>query len=395
MKVIKDPIHGYILLDDLALKLIDTPEMQRLRRIRQLGLSNLVYPGANHTRFEHSLGTLHLADQLLDQLAIAGKERDEVRAAALLHDIGHGPFSHATEGLIIQHTGRSHDDVEKLISDSAIADVLDAHSLDPAHITQLIKGETAYGQLLNSEFDVDRMDYLIRDAHYTGVAYGVIDYVRLIHEMEIQNQNLVVGEGGLQAAESLLVSRFLMHPTVYYHHVSRIGEAMLVHAVEALLRAGLEPACLRKMDDYELIMALRSSEGYSRDVIARIDQRRLFKRALYVGKDMVNVEKILMLRGQMEKIENEIAEEAGVPEGYVLLDIPRRPEIIEMRAKILVNGKMKRLDEASHLVRILVDAQWDNWKLGVYAPEEYKDAVERVAKEMLDVRKPLVQQRFC
>ena len=395
MKVIKDPIHGYILLDDLALKLIDTPEMQRLRRIRQLGLSNLVYPGANHTRFEHSLGTLHLADQLLDQLAIAGKERDEVRAAALLHDIGHGPFSHATEGLIIQHTGRSHDDVEKLISDSAIADVLDAHSLDPAHITQLIKGETAYGQLLNSEFDVDRMDYLIRDAHYTGVAYGVIDYVRLIHEMEIQNQNLVVGEGGLQAAESLLVSRFLMHPTVYYHHVSRIGEAMLVHAVEDLFRAGLEPACLRKMDDYELIMALRSSEGYSRDVIARIDQRRLFKRALYVGKDMVNVEKILMLRGQMEKIENEIAEEAGVPEGYVLLDIPRRPEIIEMRAKILVNGKMKRLDEASHLVRILVDAQWDNWKLGVYAPEEYKDAVERVAKEMLDVRKPLVQQRFC
>lgn len=395
MKVIKDPIHGYILLDDLALELIDTPEMQRLRRIRQLGLSNLVYPGANHTRFEHSLGTLHLADQLLDQLAIAGKERDEVRAAALLHDIGHGPFSHATEGLIIQHTGRSHDDVEELISDSAIADVLDAYSLDPAHITQLIKGETAYGQLINSEFDVDRMDYLVRDAHYTGVAYGVIDYVRLIHEMEIQNQNLVVGEGGLQAAESLLVSRFLMHPTVYYHHVSRIGEAMLVHAVEDLFRAGLEPVCLRKMDDYELIMALRSSEGYSRDIIARIDQRKLFKRALYVGKDMINVEKMLMLRGQTEKIENEIAEEAGVPEGYVLLDIPKRPEIIEMRAKILVNGKMERLDEASHLVRILVDAQWDNWKLGVYAPEEYKDAVEQVAKEILNVRKPLVQQRFC
>ncbi len=394
MKVVKDPIHGYILLDDLALELIDTPEMQRLRRIRQLGLSNLVYPGANHTRFEHSLGTLHLADQLLGQLGIAGKDRGEVRAAALLHDVGHGPFSHAMEGLIIQHTGRSHDDVEKLISNSTIADVLDAHSLDPAHIAQLIKGETAYGQLINSELDVDRMDYLTRDAHYTGVAYGVIDYVRLIHEMEIQNQNLVVGEGGLQAVESLLVSRFLMHPTVYYHHVSRIGEAMLVHAVEALLRAGLEPAMLREMDDYELIMTLRSSEGYSRDIIARIDQRRLFKRALYVGKDMVNVEKMLMLRGQTEKIENEIAEEAGVQEGYVLLDIPRRPEIIEMRAKILVNGKMKRLDEASHLVNILVDVQWDNWKLGVYAPEEYKGAVEQVAKEMLDVKKPLVQQRL-
>lgn len=395
MKVIRDPVHGYILLDELALELIDAPEMQRLRRIRQLGLSNLVYPGANHTRFEHSLGTLHLVDQLLDQLGIAGKERGEVRAAALLHDIGHGPFSHATEGLLKKHTGKKHDDVGYLISSSKIADVLRAHALDASRIAELIKGNSLLGQLINSELDVDRMDYLMRDAHYTGVAYGIIDHVRLIHEMELREQNLVVGGRGTQAAESLLVSRFLMHPTVYYHHVSRIGEAMLVHAVEDLFRAGLKPTVLRRMDDYELIMTLRSSEGYSRDIIARIDQRRLFKRALYVGKDMVNVEKMLMLRGQTEKIENEIAEEAGVPEGYVLLDIPRRPEIIEMRAKILVNGKMKRLDEASHLVRILVDAQWDNWKLGVYAPEEYKDAVGRVAKEMLNVRKPLVQQRFC
>ncbi|MDI6888895.1 MAG: HD domain-containing protein [Methanocellales archaeon] len=394
MKVIRDPIHGYIALDDLALALIDTPEMQRLRRIRQLGLSNFVYPGANHTRFEHSLGTLHLTDQLLDQLQVTGKERDDVRAAALLHDIGHGPFSHATEGLILQHMGRSHADVEKLISSSTIADVLEAHSLDPANIAQIIRGETAYGQLINSEIDVDRMDYLVRDAHYTGVAYGIIDYVRLIHEMELCEEQLVIREGGIQAAESLLVSRFLMHPTVYYHHVSRIAEAMFTHAIEELIHSGLDPVELSRMDDYELMTLLRSSKGYPKKICECMDNRRLFKRALYVGKDCVNVERMLKLRDQARKVESEIAKESGVPEGHVLLDIPKRPEMVEMKARILVNGEMKRLDEVSHLVRILVDAQWDNWKLGVYAPEEYKEKVGEAASVILGIRKPPVQHRL-
>ncbi|UZE92791.1 MAG: HD domain-containing protein [Methanosarcinales archaeon] len=394
MKVIRDPIHGYIVLDDLALALIDTPEMQRLRRIRQLGLSNFVYPGANHTRFEHSLGTLHLTDQLLHQLQVTGPERDEVRAAALLHDIGHGPFSHATEELIRQRTGKGHDDVEGRISNGAIANVLKAHSLDSVRIAQLIQGETAYGQLINSEIDVDKMDYLVRDAHYTGVAYGTIDYVRLIHEMELCEEQLVIREGGIQAAESLLVSRFLMHPTVYYHHVSRIAEAMFAHAIEELIRSGLDPVELSGMDDYELMMLLRSSKGYSKEICERMDNRRLFKRALYVGKDSVNVERMLKLRDEARKVESEIAKESGVPEGHVLLDIPKRPEMIEMKARVMVNGEMKRLDEISHLVRILVDAQWDNWKLGVYAPEEYKEKVGEAASIILSVRKPPVQHKL-
>lgn len=383
MKVVKDPIHGYILLDELALGLIDTPEVQRLRRIRQLGLSNFVYPGANHTRFEHSLGTLHLADQLLDQLGIAGKERDEVQAAALLHDIGHGPFSHSTEELLEKYTGKTHYDIGHLVTSGRIADILYPHSLDPSIIAKLIRGESALGQLINSELDVDRMDYLVRDAYYTGVAYGVIDHVRLIHEMELRDEWLVVREGGLQVAESLLVSRFLMHPTVYFHHVSRIGEAMLEHAAEALIESGLEPTTLRRMDDYELMAALRSAKGYPHDIAERMDERRLFKRALYMGKDSVDIERMLELRRQSKKIESEIAEEAGLPEGYVLLDIPKRPEIVEMRARILVNDEMRRLDEASHLVRILVDAQWDNWKLGVYTPEEHRMKVGKVARDYL------------
>ncbi|MDD2778108.1 MAG: HD domain-containing protein [Methanocellales archaeon] len=382
MKVVKDPVHGYILLDGLALGLIDTPEVQRLRRIRQLGLSNFVYPGANHTRFEHSLGTLHLVDMLLNTLSIDDEERDEVRAAALLHDIGHGPFSHSTEGILERYTGKNHDDVGDLIT-GEIADILEAQSLDPSHISKLILGETPLGQLINSELDADRMDYLVRDAYYTGVAYGVIDYVRLIYEMEFRDELLVVREGGLQAAESLLISRFLMHPTVYFHHVSRIGEAMLSHATEALIEIGLEPNMLKRMDDSELMATLRNAKGYPRDIAERMDRRRLFKRAIYMGKDSVDIERVLEFQNQYKKIESEMAREAGLPGGYVLLDIPKRLEIAEGRSRILIKDEMKHLDEVSQLVRILVDAQWDNWKLGVYTPEEHRAKVEKVARNYL------------
>ncbi|MDD2666078.1 MAG: HD domain-containing protein [Methanocellales archaeon] len=383
MKVVKDPVHGYILLDGLALELIDTPEVQRLRRIRQLGLSNFVYPGANHTRFEHSLGTLHLVDMLLKTLSIDDKERDEVRAAALLHDIGHGPFSHSTEGILERYTGKNHDDVGEIIMMGEIADILESRSIDPSHVSKLILGETPLGQLINSELDADRMDYLVRDAYYTGVAYGVIDYVRLIYEMEFRDELLVVREGGLQAAESLLISRFLMHPTVYFHHVSRIGEAMLSHATEALIEAGLEPSMLKRMDDSELMATLRSAKGYPHDIAERMDRRRLFKRAIYMGKDSVDIERVLEFQNQSKKIESEMAREAGLPEGYVLLDIPKLLEIAEGRSKIVIKDEMKHLDEVSQLVRTLVNAQWDNWKLGVYTPEEHRAKVEKVARDYL------------
>ncbi|MDO9096669.1 MAG: HD domain-containing protein, partial [Candidatus Methanoperedens sp.] len=174
MKVIRDPIHDYIELDELALALIDTPQVQRLRRIRQLGFSNLVYPGANHTRFEHSLGVYHLAGCLVKQ--IDENKREELLAAAMLHDIGHGPFSHATEELIERYTRKRHDDAEELLRKGAISDVLRDFSLSPSSIAAHIKGETYIGQIINSEIDVDRMDYLVRDAHYTGVAFGLIDH---------------------------------------------------------------------------------------------------------------------------------------------------------------------------------------------------------------------------
>ena len=388
MKVIRDPIHDYIELDDLALALIETPQMQRLRRIRQLGFSNLVYPGANHTRFEHSLGVYHLAKHLVKQ--VVEQQRNELLAAALLHDIGHGPFSHATEDLIMRYTRKSHEDIEEFLRKGEVSDILKDYSLSPSAIAAHIRGETDPGQIIHSEIDVDRMDYLVRDAHYTGVAFGLIDHVRLIHELKFNENRLVLNIRGLQAAESLLVSRFLMHPTVYFHHVSRIAESMCENAAQYMIEGGLDPKLFRRMDDCTFMMEMKNSGGYASEIAQRLDNRRLFKRALYTDFDSVNID-VLKLRKNKKRVENEIAERAGIDPGYVLVDIPEKPDIAEMKAQVMVNGRMISIDKASNIVASLEKAQLDNWRLGVFTPLEFREKVGTISREFFQVKKDIRQ----
>ena len=395
MKVVRDPVHGYIELDELALSLIDTPLMQRLRRIRQLGLSNLVYPGANHSRFEHSLGVVHLATMLTANIdTVSTDEKNELRAASLLHDIGHGPLSHVTEGIISHYTRRKHDDIRHILKNEEISEVLSNHGLNPTKIAKHVKGETALGQILNSEIDVDRMDYLVRDAHYTGVAFGLVDYVRLIHEMQFYENKLVVTMGGLKAAESLLVSRFLMHPSVYYHHVSRIAETMCVRAIKYLIEnKTINPFEMGNMDDARVFETMRNDEGYAGELAQRLDERRLYKRAMYVGFGAVG-ENVILNRANIGRVEDEIADMVGIDPGNVLIDIPKTPEIAEMKALIKIDGKMLHLDEASHIVATLERAHKDNWRMGVYTPKKYRDVVGKAAREFFDVKKTTKQFRL-
>jgi len=397
MKVIRDPIHGYIELDEAALSLVDTPVMQRLRRIKQLGLTSLVYPGANHTRFEHSLGTYHLANLLADCMSKesgsdkeaeggtdGGTGQTELRVAALLHDIGHGPLSHVTENIIREYTGRSHEDVYQIL-ESNLGEIFDRYSISIPRVAKHIKGETGFGAALNSEIDIDRMDYLVRDAHYTGVPLSV-DLVRLIHEMRFLDGKLVIGSGGIRAAESLLLSRFLMHPTVYYHHVTRIAESMCVRAVECMIEDGFDARMLHTMDDQELFTQLGLYPGYPAEIATSLRNRRLFKRALYEGFDAVG-ESVLSHRRNVRRIEDEIASAAGVDPEYVLVDIPKPPEIVETKANVVIDQRLKPLHEVSHLVSALGDAQRDNWRMGVYTPSEYRDVVSTAAREFFGVRK--------
>ena len=381
MKTVRDPIHRNIELDDLALELIDTPQIQRLRRIKQLGFSFLVYPGANHCRFEHSLGVYHLAKLVSDKLRL--ESREHLMAASLLHDVGHGPFSHTVEELGREHLGHRHEEVMETLLKSEVSDVLLDHSLDPGVVAGLIKGEGIMGQVLNSQLDVDRMDYLLRDSHYTGVAYGLIEPLRIIGEMRARGQILIVSQKGLPAAEQLLVSRYLMYPAVYYHHVSRIAASMFIKSFREMINDGrTTPGEVLAMDDYEAIAILKSSKGFSRDMIERILNRKLFKRALYIGID--SLEKRYE-QDRQDDLENEIAGLSGIDPREVIVDFPRNPSAEESKTKVLYEEKIKPLIEVSRLVSTLEDAQRRYCNLGVYTPEEHLEKVKSAVLKVFDL----------
>jgi HD superfamily phosphohydrolase len=383
MTTVKDSVHDHIEVTGVARELLDTPPVQRLRRINQLGTVVLVYPSANHTRFEHSLGVYHLADRALSQLGIEGQQAERVRAATLLHDIGHGPYSHNVEELLYRKTGKYHDEVHELLGNGAVARVLTEHGLNPDRIADLVAGEGELGQLVSGELDVDRMDYLVRDAHHTGVPYGTIDHQRLIRELCFVDGTLVLDEGNVQTAESLLLARALMNPTVYQHHVARIAKGMLRRATERLLDVGDTDAdAVRRMDDYAFVAKLRGCEQTA-EYARRLDERNLYKRAVWAEFDAVPERIVEADHDEIRDLEREIAAAASTGPDDVIVDVPARPSMTESTSQVLVNGEIRELSEQSTLVGALRAAQHDRWRLGVYAPSDRSERVGNTAVRVL------------
>ncbi|WP_101294808.1 HD domain-containing protein [Halegenticoccus soli] len=381
MITIKDSVHDHIEVKGVAEALLDTPEMQRLRHIKQLGTVQLVYPSANHTRFEHSLGVYHLADRALSHLGVEGRQAERICAAALLHDVGHGPFSHNIESLTHRHTGKYHDDVEELLAAGAVGAVLREHDLDPKYVAGLVAGEGKYGQLVSGELDVDRMDYLVRDAHHTGVPYGTIDHERLVRELTFVDGELVLAEGNVQTAESLLLARALMNPTVYQHHVARISKAMLRRASEGLLDGSdVTAEELRRMDDHDLLVALRTTPA-TREFAERLGNRNLYKRGVWAELSDVPESVLEAPHREIVEFEEEVAARVGVEPSEVIVDVPPKPSITESSSRVVVNGDIRQLDRQSPLVSALRTAQRNQWRLGVYAP---RDVAERVGREAVE-----------
>jgi HD superfamily phosphohydrolase len=380
MNAIKDSVHDWISLDPVAADLLDTEAFQRLRHIKQLSTVRLVYPSASHTRFEHSLGVYHLADQALDHLGIEGQRARHVRAAALLHDVGHGPYGHQTEDVIRRHTGRDHDELDDLLYETDLAGVLDRHDLDPDRVADLVRGDGELGQLVSGELDVDRMDYLVRDAHHTGVPYGTIDHGRLVRELRYRDGRLVLAEGNVQTAESLLLARALMDGIVYRHHVSRIAGAMLERACERLLESGTDVHTFRRMADHDLLVALREDVP---NLGSRIEHRDLYKRAVWAGLDRVPDAATELAREDERAAAREIADAADVDRETVIVDVPPRPQLKESRTRVVVDGVVQRLEQASELVGALRATRRAQWRLGVYAPEETVDDVGEAARDVL------------
>ena len=385
MLAIKDSVHDHIEVGGVAEALIDTPAVQRLRRVTQLGTVKYVYPSANHTRFEHSLGVYHLATRALDNLGVEGVAAERIRAAALLHDVGHGPFSHNVESVVYRHTGKYHDDVEDLVTTGAVGRVLVDHDIDPREVADLVRGEGRYGQLVSGELDVDRMDYLVRDAHHTGVPYGTIDHERLVRELAFVDGELVLREGNVQTAESLLLARALMNPTVYAHPVARISKAMLRRAAERLLETpDISAEDLRRMDDYDFVSALRMTPETSA-YAERLDTRRLFKRAVWAEHGDVPASLLAASHAELQAFERDIAGRVGLPAENVVVDVPSPPSMTESTSRVVVNGDIRELGKASPLVSALRTAQEQQWRLGVYCPRSETEGVGRAAVDVLDL----------
>ena len=378
MTAIKDSVHDYVSLCSVAQDLLDTRPVQRLRHIKQLSTVRLVYPSASHTRFEHSLGVYHLASRALEFMGVTGEQARHVRAAALLHDVGHGPYGHQTEEVIRRRTGEDHDEIADLLAETTIADSLRAHDLDPQTVAGIVRGEGALGQLVSGELDVDRMDYLVRDAHHTGVPYGTIDHERLIRGLVFVDGQLVLSEGNLESAESLLLARALMDSTVYRHHVSRIAGAMLERASERLLDGAYTIEEFRRMADHDLLVRLREEVPALGD---RIEHRNLFKRAVWASLDEVPARVVEMSFEDERETEAAIARRADVDEQEVIVDVPSRPALKESNSHVVVDGVVQRLEDASELVPAMRAARRRGWRMGVYAPS---DAVPEVAAAACD-----------
>lgn len=395
MKIIKDPVHGYVEVEDFALALLDSPVLQRLRFIKQLGFSYLVYPGANHTRFEHSLGTMFLADVASRRFGLSDHEHALVVAAAILHDIGHGPFSHASEPFIEKYLHRTHDDIEILVEEQ-VGRQLTEWGIDSSEVCAVVKGNHSLSGIIHGDLDVDRMDYLLRDAYYTGAPYGSVDAQRLIRHLIRTSEGTILDENGVNAAESLLIARTLMRPTVYFHHVSRIGESMFQLAVMEHLHDAKKEVSqnLLRMDDATCMHSLRTSENsLARDLAIRLYERRLYKRALYVGSDQVGT--TLYDHGvpieKCREFANSIASKAGVHPHEVLVDIPSIPREMSLGVRIKNRHTVVGFKEISPRIRTLNATRREQWRLGVYTLPEYREAVAESACEVLHIRKPTRQ----
>jgi len=371
VKFIRDSLHGNLQLNEFEVKLIDTPQIQRLRRIKQLGFTFLVYPGANHTRFEHSIGTMYLASRLSYGLKLPDEQRQILRVCALLHDAGHGPFSHVSESVL----NESHEELtSKLIMESELSTIL-SEKYDPKEIIALIGGEGSLGQIISGDLDVDRMDYLLRDSYYTGVAYGVIDVERLIHNMKLKN-GLILKSKGVQAAESMLLARYFMYPSVYQHHTTRIINSMFRRCLKQLFKEGhINPKKIYKYDDADIISTARHQDGLIKDIIHRLDNRKLFKTVYSLKLDeLKNPSAIFNMDPEKIRIfEGNIADELDIPKEYVIIDVPDYPSFDEMKTLVGNDGELVNLSKISTIVSTLRDARFNHADLCVYLPEEFSN----------------------
>jgi hypothetical protein len=430
-KIIRDPVHDVIAFRDndsleaMLFRLLSAAEMQRLRRIRQLGMASLAYPGAEHSRYSHSLGVMETARQMLDHLsqsyAISEEQRTVCLTSALLHDIGHGPFSHVFERV----TGVDHESLTlKIVRDpqSQVHRILAGHdralpgliaeciecgeALEETETSSQAKGEkrkskrTFIHDILYSQLDADRCDYLLRDSLHTGSRYGLLDLNWLIHALVIENDRLAVATKGLSAVEGYLQARYHMYRNVYFHKVVRSSEGMLKLALnrarllatqdrlewpprhhpiaKALLGQELSVSEFADLDDVSILQCFKVWRHAGDIQLARLCNGLLFRR-LYKSVELSNVpdEKIR----EIENIAQDVIKQAGGDPTFELFyDQPAdTPYEIFTSNEILVSneGKLTELANVSPMVQVLNKQLFFK---RLHAAENWRPMIAKLAK---------------
>ena len=341
---IKDPVHGYVYITEAEKEIIDSYPVQRLHRLRQLAGAEFVYPGANHTRFEHSVGVMYLAGLLSENpnlsQHLSEDEVQTIRIAALLHDVGHGPFSHIFEHILTKFLKKTHEDMTTwVIQESELNDIINGLGYNPEVIGKLAvgalhkPGKAFIDQIIRSSVDVDKLDFVVRDTHHTGAEYGYVDIFRLIHMLDILDENLAVDLGALSALESFMLARIESFKSIYFHRVGRAAQIMIAMAMEeAKDELGLvdfkSPEEYLALNDYTVWTMLKKCEK-SRGIMENLERRKLLKcaydRTFHVrDKTISSIFSVEDIRNQMR---DKIASEAGVETRSVVIDVPTLPSV--------------------------------------------------------------------
>ncbi len=436
MRVINDTIHGSFSIDGVKEDLLSTPEFNKLSHIKQLGLAHLVFPGAHHTRFEHSLGVSHLAGRMADSLSLSKEESTIVEVAAMLHDVGHGPYSHTLEHILHERGGADHMHITEgiitgdyeILSDEerslfperrTVPEILESYGIDPKEVSSLIHGPDAggkernlfhwgegaeafhsqdhtMGHLVHGPVDCDQMDYLLRDAHFTGVRHGIIDHHRLIHCMERHSGDIAISEGGLSALEGMMTARALMYSAVYFHKVTRITEVMLSRAVERSEENLPEAVQMQRMVDAEVWHALDSAGPFAKDMIKRLKYRQLLKNCLTRRMDELTpaqIDRLVHLATNSEdriQVEDEIARRSGLDPGYVCIDVPSiklllsEPRMAAVDVRIIgKDGRTRWFREHTPVADALRKRQVSQNAMSVITLKGYEEAVANIAERII------------
>jgi HD superfamily phosphohydrolase len=401
---IVDPIHNFIRVYETELKIIDSPIFQRLRRIRQLSGAHLTYPGAQHSRFEHSLGVLHIAGQaamaLKEKGLLSSDQIRDIRLAALLHDVGHGPFSHLFEEVLQIKKKISHEEIgRRLILHSEIGDILAKSSINKKFITKLAFGDSKYrfvNEIISGSLSADMMDYLQRDAYFTGAEHAKIDQQRIIRSLDVYKSKLALDRSALYSFESMILSRYQMFKAVYFHKTVRSAEVMMLESIRlADDECGFTSL---NLDDYvkmtdefvvsrilglsESTKELRGAKKFAEDY----QNRRLLK--CVFEKIMTHPQKL------QDQIRDKIARKSKVDRSEIFVDtsttssLPLTPSKEKTRSIILISRDSRSAKEIPFSKIPVVSSMSESMNiLRIYTAQQHRKKVEIAAKSILGVQK--------